>query len=313
MLRELLGHLRVLRLRVLTKGWGRTDMFVGYRTIELVDEFSGAPFPMAVMYPTLVPGKKEKLGPYSLDLSINAVPQEGKFPLTLISHGSGGSYLLYRMLAHHLASNGFIVGMPEHPFNNLNNNILGGTFENLTNRPRHIQTAINWFFKQEFARLSKDNAVSVIGHSLGGYTALALAGGVPTFFPNESSNRQPQRISATPDLRIKALVLLAPAAVWFKANRALDRVNIPILMFVGEKDKHTPRYHAQIILDGVPDKKKIQYRIVENAGHFSFLSPYPQSMTKTSFPPSQDPPGFDRESFHAELNAEVLDFLLRHT
>jgi pimeloyl-ACP methyl ester carboxylesterase len=93
----------------------------------------------------------------------------------------------------------------------------------------------------------------------------------------------------------------------------LSGVNIPILMLVGEKDEYTPYYHAQIILDGVPDKAKIQHRIVENAGHYSFLSPFPESMTNAAFPPSQDPFGFNRESFHHELNAEVLDFLLRET
>ena len=76
--------------------------------------------------------------------------------MILISHGSGGSHLVYRTLAHHLARNGFIVGMPEHPFNNRNNNTLEGTVENLINRPRHIRTAIDWFFDSwKFARSLK--------------------------------------------------------------------------------------------------------------------------------------------------------------
>jgi len=46
--------------------------------------------------------------------------------------------------------------MPEHPFNNFNNNTLEGTVENLENRPRHIYTAIDWFFESEkFARALK--------------------------------------------------------------------------------------------------------------------------------------------------------------
>lgn len=292
----------------------KTDNFVGYCEVELVDDHMGITFPMAVMYPTCTPGKIENLGPYSMNVSINSVPKEGIFPLILISHGSGGGHLLYHTLAHHLACNGFIVGIPEHPFNNRNNNSLEGTVENLTNRPRHLRTAINWFFvSMEFARFLKPDSVSIIGHSLGGYTALAVAGGVPTSFPHESSNKQPQQISVTPDHRVKALVLLAPASVWFMAKGALCEVNLPILMLTAEKDKYTPCFHAQIILDGVPENAKIQHRIVENAGHFSFLSPFPQSMTKEAFPPSQDPSGFNRESFHHELNAEVLDFLLHET
>jgi len=291
------------------------NTFVGYCAIKLVDEHSGVAFSMAVMYPTLVPGKTESLGPYSLDVSIDAAPEEGVFPLILISHGSGGSPLVYRTLAHYLASNGFIVGIPEHPFNNRNNNTLEGTVENLINRPRHILTAINWFFnKSKFTRLLKSHTVSIIGHSMGGYTALAVAGGVPTSLHHESSDRRTKQVSVAPDCRVKSLVLLAPASVWFKDEGALSGVSVPILMLFGEKDQYTPcGYHARIILDGVPDKARIQYKIVKNAGHFSFLSQFPESMTNAAFPASQDPLGFNRENFLQELNAEVLNFLLRET
>lgn len=290
------------------------DTFVGYREVELVDDHMDVSFPMAVMYPTCAPKKTEKLGPYSMDVSINSKPKEGVFPLILISHGSGGWHLLYRTLAHHLARNGFIVGMPEHPFNNRNNNSLEGTVENLINRPKHLSTAINWFFNsEEFAKFLKPDSVSIIGHSMGGYTALAVAGGVPTSFPHESPDGQPNQINVIPDHRVKALVLLAPASVWFMSKGALNTVNLPILMLTAEKDKYTPAFHAQIILDGVPDITKVQHRIVENAGHFSFLSPFPKPMTRAAFPPSQDPLGFNRESFHHEMNAEILDFLLHET
>lgn len=292
----------------------KMDTFVGYCEVELIDDHMGVTFPMAVMYPTCTPGKTENIGPYSINVSINSEPKEGVFPLILISHGSGGGHLLYRTLAHHLACNGFIVGMPEHPFNNRNNNSLEGTVKNLINRPRHLCTAIDWFFNsKKFGKLLKPDDLSIIGHSMGGYTALAVAGGLPTSFPHESPEGQPQQISVMHDNRVKALVLLAPASVWFMEKGALNGVNIPILMFTAEKDEYTPNFHAQIILDGVHDNKKIIYRSVKNAGHFSFLSPFPKSMTKVEFLPSQDPSGFNRESFHHELNAEILNFLLRET
>lgn len=191
---------------------------------------------------------------------------------------------------------------------------MEGTVENLTHRPRHIRMAADWFFNsKDFAGVLKPDAVSLIGHSMGGYTALAAAGGVPTSFPYESTDGQSQLIQVTPDPRIKSLVLLAPASVWFKADGALNAVDIPILMLVGEKDQYTPSFHAQIILNGIPDHEKVLHRIVENAGHFSFLSPFPEAMSNPSFPPSQDPLGFNRESFQHELNEEITDFLLRNT
>jgi predicted dienelactone hydrolase len=287
--------------------------FTGYRSVELRGEPRNAAFPMMIMYPTPVRERAEEANTYSSRVLKSPALEKNTCPLAVISHGSGGTPLLYRTLARHLANNGFIVGIPEHPFNNRNDNSLAGTVENLVNRPKHIRSAVDWFFESKaFSPFLKPNAVAVIGHSMGGYTALALAGGVPTPLPREAGGERVSHIDVNPDPRVKTLVLLAPAAAWFRDRGALSKVAVPILMLVGEKDKHTPyERHARLVLDGVPDKTKIQCKIVENAGHFSFLSPFPQHMIKESFPPSQDPPGFDRVRFHHAMNAEILNFLSR--
>ncbi len=230
----------------------------------------------------------------------------GSYPIVVISHGGGGSHLVYRDLARYLARNGFLVAMPEHPGNNRNNNDLANTAANLTNRPRHIRLAIDW----AFANL-KPTKVALVGHSLGGYTALAVAGGAPTAFAHETPNRQVRPLDVTVDERVKALVLLAPATVWFMMPDALSGVRVPILMLTAEKDPHTPPMHAEIVKRGVPESTQIEHRTIANAGHFSFLSPFPESMTQPGFAPSQDPEGFDRKLFHAEMNAAILGFLQR--
>ena len=111
------------------------------------------------------------------------------------------------------------------------------------------------------------------------------------------------------DARVRALVLLAPATVWYRAAEALRNVQVPILLLMGEKDEWTPDFHAQIVLQGVADRQQVQHRIIANAGHYSFFSPFPLEQVSPSFPPSQDPPGFDRARFQGELQAEVLQFL----
>jgi predicted dienelactone hydrolase len=68
-----------------------------------------------------------------------ALVAAGSFPLVVVSHGTGGSHLLYRALAAHLARNGFVVALPEHPQNNRNDNDLGGTAANLAQRPRPVE------------------------------------------------------------------------------------------------------------------------------------------------------------------------------
>jgi predicted dienelactone hydrolase len=287
--------------------------FVGYRSVDLIEDENGVAFPMAIMYPTTVPARTERLGPFTLDIAIDAAPKPGAYRLVLVSHGSGGSPMTHRMLAHHLASNGFVVGLPEHPFNNRNDNSLAGTDEILSTRPQHIRTAVDWFFTEgQFSGHLQERVFSVVGHSMGAYTALAVAGGAPTSLSRKSADGHPKRIDVEPKPGIKALVLLAPATPWFRTVGSLSGVRTPIMMLAGDKDEHCPHtYMTRIVLDGVPAGTKVEYRLVENAGHFSFLSPWPAAMRSPAFPPSQDPPGFDRVRFMDELNSEVLDFLKR--
>jgi predicted dienelactone hydrolase len=187
---------------------------------------------------------------------------------------------------------------------------LAGTAANLANRPRHLRCALDAVFAdaQLGPRVSPAR-VAVIGHSLGGYTALAAAGGRPSCFAHESPDGQPQPVPVARDPRIAALVLLAPATPWLMADGALAAVNVPILMRTAEHDPHTPAFHAEVVLRGVPDRAQVDHRVVPNAGHFSFQTPFPAAMTRPEFPPSQDPPGFDRAAFQHVLQAEVLAFL----
>ncbi|MBL0161421.1 MAG: alpha/beta fold hydrolase [Bryobacterales bacterium] len=284
----------------------------GLRSSEVPDPPTADSIPLLILYPSEAAEQNETLGPYTISAARNAPVAAGTFPLVVLSHGTGGSPLVYRTLAAHLARNGFVVLLPEHPRNNRNNNELAGTAAILANRPRHLRLVADWAFLDDaLAAALQPGAFSIIGHSLGGYTALAAAGGAPTAFPHESPDHVSRPIEVTPDPRVNALVLLAPASPWFMAPGALSAVRVPILMLTAEKDPHTPREHGEIIRRGLPAETPLEHRVVPNAGHFSFLSPFPQAMIAPSFPPSQDPAGFDREQFHHHLNAEVLSFLDR--
>lgn len=285
-------------------------MTVGCRALDVEDAVQGARIPVRVLYPARAPERLEHFGPYSLAVATDARVEGERLPLVVISHGTGGSPWTYRGMAAHLARAGFVVALLEHPGNNRSDNSLANTPENLVNRPRHVHLVLDAVFQdaQLCPRLSTAG-VGVIGHSLGGYTALAVAGGRPTSVPNQSPDGQARAIPVVHDPRVRALVLLAPAAVWFMAEGTLTGVDLPILMLTGERDEHTPVFHAEIILRGVPHPERIQYRVVPGAGHFSFQSPFPPAMVRPEFPPSQDPAGFDRAAFQPVLHAEILTFL----
>lgn len=278
-------------------------MYVGSRHLHIEDQLKEISFPTLVMYPTDVPSTPTAFGPYSIDVSPNAPISAGKCPLVVVSHGNSGSHLVYRTICTHLAKHGYVVAMLEHPGNNHKNNELEGTYDNLVNRPRHVRLTIDAVLSEAFFSSSiQADTVAVVGHSIGGYTALAVAGGTPW-------TKEQRRVEVVADSRVRALVLLAPATAWYLTEGSLSKVTVPILMLIAEHDPYAPPWHADIVLNGVADRNLITWKVVENAGHFSFLSPFPASMKRPGFLPSTDPEGFDRDKYHAVLPGEVREYL----
>lgn len=277
-------------------------MFVGSQSLTVTDPKKNVNFPVLLFYPTASASSPVNFGPYPMDLAVNA-PVAGKHrPLIVISHGSGSTPLVYRNLATFLARQGFVVAMPEHPGNNRSDNSLDGTLANLEQRPRHLRLTIDAVISDpRFTAHVDAHHVALIGHSLGAYTALALAGAQPW-------SGLGQRIEVEADSRIQALVLMAPVSAFFSPNDSLRNVHVPILMFAGTEDRMTPKWQTQLILDLVPGRDQVIYHAIAHAGHYSFLSPFPPAMKRPDFPPSQDPPGFDRERFHDEMHETIRSF-----
>jgi predicted dienelactone hydrolase len=282
----------------------------GLREIEVVDEPTGEPFPVWVLYPATVAEREVRLGRYPASLASAAPPAAGRFPLVVLSHGTGSSPFLHRVLAAHLARSGFVVALPRHPGNHRDDDSLAGTAQILADRPRQVSAVVDALETDGVLAASvSPDGVGLIGHSLGGYTALAVAGGRPTAFGRETSDGRPAPVPVTPDDRVRAVVLLAPATPWFGAPGSLSDVRVPVLLLSGAEDEHTGAWHAGLVVDGVADPATVDHRVVEGAGHFSFLSPFPPGLVGP--PPSEDPPGFDRVAFSERLVRDVAAFLDR--
>lgn len=282
----------------------------GCRRIVVDDEGGG--IPALVMYPADAPERTEHFPPYSAEVAMDAPVAGGVHALVVISHGMGSWNLLHRRLAAHLARNGLVVAMPVHPGDNREDRSLTDTPANLFARPRHLGAVIDHVLADpELGGALLAERVGVIGHSLGGYTALAIAGGVPTTIPREEPDGVPRPLAVAADPRVAALVLLAPATAWFREEGALDAVAVPVLMMSGDRDDITTPWHARVVETGLTAAAPLEHRVVAGAGHFSFLSPYPPGMIGPDAPASLDPEGFDRPAFHEEMEAEILAFLRR--
>lgn len=279
-----------------------TNYFVGSKTIRILDGFNNINFETWLLYPSSDRSQNIKIGPYCINACPEGKMANGNFPLVIISHGGGGSHLLYRIVAQYLAQNGYIVAMPEHHGNNRTDNSLEGQNKNLTLRTRHIRLVVDTLLSDPgLMEYIDSRQIFMIGHSMGGCTALAISGAVPW-------SREREQIEVTHDERVKALVLFAPATAWFQHPDSFNSVNLPIVVFLAEHDTLTPYWQADIIKQNVKNSGLVNVKTVKNSGHLSFLAPFPENMRNKNFPPSQDPEGFDREAFHETLKAEVLNF-----
>jgi predicted dienelactone hydrolase len=194
-----------------------------------------------------------------------------------------------------LARSGDLVALPRHPGDTLGNNELAQTGDNLRNRPAQLVALLYGLLSDTTLGESiAEEPVIAMGHSMGGYTVLSVAGGQPW-----TRSREP--IPVAHDSRIGALVLMAPACGPFPAPHCLAQVTVPILALTAQHDYLTPDSEIRRALAGITEQRQVTIQTVPNAGHFSFLSPFPREMRSAQFEPGMDPSGFDRERFHQWL------------
>jgi predicted dienelactone hydrolase len=197
-------------------------------------------------------------------------------------------------------------------------------------RPRQVSRVIdamlaepNW--KDRIARDAKGPQIGVLGHSAGGYTVLALAGGVPDlaqsnrhcreegkedplFCRTGSSERPAVPAQSGPplkDARVRAVVAMAPVGVLFTAE-SLAKVQVPVAIYAGEKDRWlVPRFHAMWVAKNLPGA---ELHMVPNAWHFAFSDTPSIPIPTPDGDMAADPPGFDRAAFLKTLGTEIADF-----
>jgi predicted dienelactone hydrolase len=200
-------------------------------------------------------------------------------PLVIISHGFGADRGFLRYLARHLASHGLTVAALEHPGSNVNWLSRASVSANpgdlispseFIDRPKDISFLLDelqLLNEQPGAWQGKFNTtvVSVIGHSLGGYTALALAGGELQLDELRQSCKSTDLLSKSPaewlqcaaanlperrlqlrDERVKNAIALNPVVGQLFGKTGLKQVTIPTLILSGTQDAFTPAVNHQL-------------------------------------------------------------------
>lgn len=242
---------------------------------------------------------------YPADLYIPREPFRA-MPLVVISHGLGGGRTAFKYFAEHLASHGYVVAVPEHPGSS------GKQFEALLNnqetdvsrptefidRPLDISFLLDELLQRNQtdpllkSRINSEQ-VGVLGHSYGGYTAIALAGGTLTFGPlrqdcaptllSQSLNLSlllqcqaltlPQKAYSLADPRVKGVIAINSIGGSIFGADGYKTVKTPLMMVSGTADTiATPLFEQLRPFSWISAANK-QLILIDGATHFSVLDP----------------------------------------
>lgn len=108
----------------------------------------------------------------------DAEPSGGSYPLVVISHGYPGNRFLMSHLGENLASKGYVVASLDHPDSMYQD--MGVFPSTLVNRPvdqAFMVDALTAWDDSPVGAMIDDDAVGVVGYSMGGYGALIYSGG----------------------------------------------------------------------------------------------------------------------------------------
>jgi predicted dienelactone hydrolase len=263
-----------------------------------------------------------------------------KYPLIMISHGTGGGRLTLEWLADILVQNGFMVAAVDH-WGNTYDNKIAIDFVTPWQRPRDISFVLTGLLNDaKFGPVIDQNKIGMAGFSLGGYTTIALAGGVLSFDalkkftnsptgqkevnipefprlmeviktgkPDESFRNSPQHLK---DKRFKAYFAICPAlGQGFIDASQFKEVDKPLYIAEVESDSITPyktnaeHYHALI--------PSSQYFLIKGkANHYVFLGEAADPVKKGAPIYFVDDPSVDRHAIHQQVGEMATEFFKEH-
>lgn len=308
----------------------------GFRTFTVPGD---TPIPVALFYPTAAAARALPMGPWQPVVAPGAPAAQAPLKgLVLISHGTGGSEVGHHHLATRLARDGYLVAALRHPGDNWQDRSMITSGHYFGERPRQVSRVLDALLASpEWGSRIPAGRIGALGHSAGGYTVLALAGGEaepqraalhcstvqddPMFCslgklsastpaaaaqsaPTAAAARDPQRVSV-PDPRIRAVVALAPMAVVFTPE-SLAAISVPVRVIVAERDTVlVGKYHGGRVAEHMP---KAQASTAAGAGHFAFMAQPSMPLPSDAGDAAANPPGFDRVAYQPELENQVSAF-----
>lgn len=224
----------------------------------------------------------------------DAAPAKGSHPLVVLSHGMYGNAMNQSWLAGALAQEGYVVAAISHP----------GTStwmrdpdhaRQMWDRPGDVSRVIDFALSDPgLSAMIDPEQIYIAGHSLGGFTAVALAGGrydapkIDAFCeaaPNElvcgifnrwQVAQTPEDVTAMQadlsDDRIKAFAVFDLGGTQMFSLSSLGQIEIPMLVMGAPKDISglDLDIESRALRAALPETT-VRYMEPESLSHFDFL------------------------------------------
>jgi dienelactone hydrolase len=160
--------------------------------------------------------------------SIEGTPLPQELPVVVWSHGRTGTRTSYVMLCEALAARGYAVIAPDHPGDTLADWLSGTAADDATNETQRlgdVSCILKSLRSEQLVQgLTIDiNKVVVVGHSYGGWTAIAAA-------------------ASADSVHLRGAAALQPFSRTIPRD-ALRSIDLPVLLVAGTADPTTPPIH----------------------------------------------------------------------
>jgi len=241
------------------------------------------------------------MGKAALDASLPAGSQ--RFPLIVLSHGTGGTAGTLAWLGTELAAHGYIAAAVNHPGNTGVEAYTTQGFVLWWERAHDLSVLIdNMLADSNFGNRIDPKRIGAAGFSLGGYTMVEIAGGItdPSLFLDFCKSPRADGIckdppefpgltekfanaKADPDMqsslahasdsyrdpRVRAVFAMAPALGPAFRPASLKKISIPVEIVAGTADTNVPiASSAQFFAKEIPHAK---LTLLPGATHYVFL------------------------------------------
>lgn len=320
----------------------------GYDGLDLELSHRARPVAASLWYPVGTPTYRGLVGDNAafkgVPAFVGAAPGDGPWPLLLLSHGSGGNMDNLAWLSSALALSGVMVLAVNHPGSTSGDSSPRRSLD-LGARAKDISGALDAILADPvFGRRVDRSRIAVLGFSLGGSTALQLAGarldraryadycdrftraadcvffrkggvdlgGLPASFEADVA-----------DPRIRAAIAVDPGMTYGFTPASVAAMRLPVLLISLAPPADWTGFDAGRATDLGPEGSglaaslpRAEHAVIGPAIHFTFLGlckPEGEALLAAEEDDAvcTDPAATDRAAVHDRIARRVLDFLAR--